>query len=260
MVDLSRKVALVTGAGQNIGLATAHALAQAGAAVALNDLDAAKADAAVDAVRAASGRAFAVPADVRDRAAAQQMVRATVDAFGRLDVVVTSAGQGSFAPVLEMAEAAWDLELDTNLKGTFLVMQAAGRALVEQAQGGRIIALASTAAQSARVGGASHCASKAGVVMLTKVLALELGPHGITVNAVAPGLVPRPDHPSSAEYQDAFRRMVPLGRLGQAQDIAHAIRFLASDEAAWITGEVLTVDGGFLAGRPLPDNRPIAAR
>jgi NAD(P)-dependent dehydrogenase (short-subunit alcohol dehydrogenase family) len=196
-----------------------------------------------------------VPADVRDRAAVAAMVQQTLGALGRLDILVNSHGQGSFASVLEMDEAAWDLELDTNLKGTFLVCQAGARAMVAQGQGGQIVCLASTAASSARRNGASHCASKAGVVMLVKVLALELGEHGIRVNAVAPGLVPRADHGSTPEYMDAFCRMVPLGRLGEPEDIARAIGFLASDEAGWITGEVLHVDGGFLAGRALPANR-----
>jgi NAD(P)-dependent dehydrogenase (short-subunit alcohol dehydrogenase family) len=251
-LDLTGKVALVTGVGQNIGLATARLLAGAGAAVAVNDLEAALAENAARELRAAGGTALALPADVRDRAAVAQMVQAVHDAWGRVDVLVNSAGVGSFASVLEMAEEAWDRELDTNLKGTFLVSQAVARAMVARGQGGRIVCLASTAAESARLGGASHCASKAGVAMLVKVMALELGLHGITVNAVAPGLVPGPQQASTQAYRDAYCQMVPLGRLGQPEDIAQAIGFLASDAAAWITGEVLHVDGGFLAGRALP--------
>jgi 2-[hydroxy(phenyl)methyl]-succinyl-CoA dehydrogenase BbsD subunit len=253
-MDFTGKVALVTGGGQHIGLTTARLFASLGAAVAINDVRADRAQQAADALTAAGQRALAVPADVRDRAAVTAMVQQTVDTLGRLDVVVNSAGEGSFAPVLEMGEAAWDLELDTNLKGTFLVCQAAARAMVAQGQGGAIVCLASTAAESARRNGVSHCASKAGVVMVVKVMALELGQHGIRVNAVAPGLVPGPEQGSTPEYQNAFLQMIPLPRLGQADDIARGIAFLASDDAPWITGEVLHIDGGFLAGRPLPRN------
>jgi NAD(P)-dependent dehydrogenase (short-subunit alcohol dehydrogenase family) len=253
-MDFTGKVALVTGAGQHIGLTTARLLATLGAAVAINDLRSERAHQAAEQLEQAGHRAIAVPADVRDRAAVEQMVQRTVDAFGRLDIVVNSAGEGSFAPVLEMEESAWDLELDTNLKGTFLVCQAAARAMVAQGRGGAIVCLASTAAESARMNGISHCAAKAGVVMVVKVMALELGQHGIRVNAVAPGLVPGPDQVSNQVYREAFVKFVPLGRLGHADDIARGIAFLASDDAAWITGEVLHVDGGFLAGRPLPRN------
>jgi 3-oxoacyl-[acyl-carrier protein] reductase len=251
MVSLVGKVALVTGVGQNIGLATARALAAAGADLAVNDLRGEIAT-AVAAELAVAGKAIAVPADVRQHEAVRQMVDSVLTEFGRLDILVNNAGAGSFAAVLEMEELAWDRELDTNLKGTFLVSQAVARAMVAQGTGGRIICLASTAAESARIGGASHCASKAGVVMLVKVMALELGEHGITVNAVSPGLVPSTTQQTSGAYREAFRRMVPLGRLGQPEDVAQAIAFLASDEATWITGTVLHVDGGFLAGRSLP--------
>src|SRR4051794_35886609 len=166
----------------------------------------------------AGGRALAVPADVRDATAVARMVDTVLAAWGQLDILVNSAGAGSFASVLEMTEEAWDRELDTNLKGTFLVSQAAARAMVARGQGGRIVGLASTAGESARVGGASHCASKAGVAMLMKVMALELGPLGITCNAVAPGLVPGPRQESNQGYRDAFRQMIPVGRLGQPED------------------------------------------
>lgn len=251
-LDFHGKVALISGVGQNIGLATARLLASAGAAVAVNDLSAALAEAAATELQASGGRALAVPADVRDRDAVTRMVEAVQATWDGVDVLVNCAGAGSFAPVLEMSEEAWDRELDTNLKGTFLVSQAVARTMVARGQGGRIICLASTAAESARAGGASHCASKAGVSMLVKVMALELGPHRITVNAVAPGLVPGPRQIANEAYRDAYCQMVPLGRLGQPEDIAQAIGFLASDAAAWVTGEILHVDGGFLAGRPLP--------
>jgi 3-oxoacyl-[acyl-carrier protein] reductase len=151
-----------------------------------------------------------------------------------------------------MAEEAWRLEIETNLTGSFLIAQTAARAMVAQGRGGRIILFGSTAAESARAGGVSHCASKAGVLMLAKVMALELGQHGITVNAVSPGLVPHLGQASNETYRESYKSMVPMGRLGRPEDLAEAVAFLASDEAGWITGEVLHVDGGFLAGRALP--------
>src|SRR5262245_47332486 len=249
--SLAGRVALITGVGQNIGLATARALAARGAAVALSDLDGEVAARAA-AELAGAGRALARPADVRDRAAVQGLVDWVIDAFGRIDILVNNAGRTSIGTVLEMSEADWDLELDVSLKGTFLASQAAARAMVAQGSGGRIVCLASTAAESARVGGASHCAAKAGVAMLVKVMALELAQHGITVNAVAPGLVPHEAERTSTAYREAFRQMIPLGRLGRPADVAQAIGFLVSDEAAFVNGAILPVDGGFLAGRPLP--------
>jgi NAD(P)-dependent dehydrogenase (short-subunit alcohol dehydrogenase family) len=249
--SLAGKVALITGVGQNIGLATARVLAARGAAVAVSDVDAAVARRVADELSIA-GRALARPADVRDRAAVQGLVDWVVGAFGRVDILVNNAGRTSIGPVLEMSEEDWDLELDVSLKGAFLASQAAARAMVAQGSGGRIVCLASTAAESARVGGASHCAAKAGVAMLVKVMALELAPHNITVNAVAPGLVPHEAERTSTEYREAFRQMIPLGRLGRPDDVAQAIGFLVSEQAAFVNGAILPVDGGFLAGRPLP--------
>jgi NAD(P)-dependent dehydrogenase (short-subunit alcohol dehydrogenase family) len=160
---------------------------------------------------------------------------------------------------MEMSEADWDLELDVGLKGAFLASQAAARAMVARSGGGRIVCLASTAAESARVGGASHCAAKAGVAMLVKVMALELAPHGITVNAVAPGLIPHEAERTSGEYREAFRRMIPLGRLGRPDDVAATIGFLVSEEAGFVNGAIVPVDGGFLAGRPLPAQHPASS-
>jgi 3-oxoacyl-[acyl-carrier protein] reductase len=248
---LAGKVALVTGVGRNIGLATARVLAERGAAVAVNDLDPGVA-ARVAGELPPTARARAFPADVRDGVAVPALVESVLAGYGQIDVLVNNAGRTSIAPLLDMTEEEWDVELDSSLKGCFLASQAVARAMVARGAGGRIVCLASTAAASARVGGASHCAAKAGVAMLVKVMALELGRHGITVNAVAPGLVPGSAEATSSAYQDAYRQLVPLGRLGQPEDIAEAIAFLASDAAAWINGAILPVDGGFLTGRPLP--------
>ena len=247
MPGLEGKVALITGVGGNIGLASARRLAEAGASLAVSDLDPAVAERAAAELGA---RAFTV--DVRRAEDCRRLMDRVSAELGGLDVLVNTAGQSSFGSVLDMPEEAWRLEIETNLTGSFLVAQAAARAMVARGRGGRIILFGSTAAESARASGISHCASKAGVLMLAKVMALELGQHDITVNAVSPGLVPHPGQASNSAYRAAYTSMVPLGRLGQPRDIAGAVAFLASDEAAWITGEVLHVDGGFLAGRALP--------
>jgi 3-oxoacyl-[acyl-carrier protein] reductase len=248
VLDLEGRVALISGVGGNIGLATARRLSSLGATIAVSDLDASVAARAAEQV----GSGLALSADIRQADACRELVQRVVADLGRLDILVNTAGRSSFGSVLEMNEEAWRLEIETNLTGSFLIGQAAARTMVAAGSGGRIILFGSTAAESARAGGASHCASKAGVQMLVKVMALELAPHGITVNAVAPGLVPHPGQASDTSYREAFKRMVPLGRLGQPEDVAGAVAYLASDAAAWVTGEVLHVDGGFLAGRALP--------
>lgn len=235
-MSLDGQVAVVTGGASGIGAAVAAGLAGDGATVEIFDLE--------------NG------VDVSDEQSVSDACEGVVGRHGRIDVLVNNAGHTSIAPLLEMTEAEWDRELDVALKGAFLVSQAVARVMVGQGSG-RIACLASTAAESARVGGASHCAAKAGVAMLVKVMALELGPRGITVNAVAPGLVPTPAERTTEEYREAFRRMNPVGRLGRAEDVAAAIGFLVSDEAAFVNGAVLPVDGGFLAGRPLPAQRAL---
>jgi NAD(P)-dependent dehydrogenase (short-subunit alcohol dehydrogenase family) len=254
VLDLRGKAALISGVGGNIGLACARRLTGLGASVAVSDVDPRLAQHAATEVGG-----LALSADIRQADACRELVGRVVEGLGRLDILVNTAGRSSFAPLLEMGEDAWRLEIETNLTGSFLISQAAARAMVAADRGGRIVLFSSTAAESARAGGASHCASKAGVQMLVKVMALELATHGITVNAVAPGLVPHPGQASDTSYREAFQRMVPLGRLGQPEDVAGAVAYLASESAAWVTGEVLHVDGGFLAGRALPptSTRPV---
>jgi NAD(P)-dependent dehydrogenase (short-subunit alcohol dehydrogenase family) len=247
------KVALVTGAAQGIGLAIVKQFLAAGARVVLNDRTPDRVAAAIRRL-GAQPNLFAAAADVVHRAEVEAMVASAADKFGRLDIVVNNAGLYPVTPVLDMSEAEWDTVLDVNLKGTFLVSQAAARRMVRQGSGGAIVNIASGSHKIARIGCAHYCASKAGVVMLTQVLAMELAPHRIRVNAVAPGLieVPEPLTPSAPDYVAATLAVIPAGRLGTPDDIAHAVLMLSDAEADYITGALLAVDGGLSVGRMTP--------
>jgi 3-oxoacyl-[acyl-carrier protein] reductase len=243
---LAGKVALVTGAQQGIGRSTALALARDGADVAINYLeDRAAAEAAAGEVRRAGRRALAVPGDVSRPADARALVDATVRDLGALDVLVNNAGVFPRVPFLEMTEADWDAVLDVNLKGSFLCAQAAARAMVTAGRGGAIVNLSSSAVRGVPLG-VHYSASKAGVVGLTRAMALALAPHGIRVNAVAPGLTdtaqPRFGH--GEEELAALGRAIPLGRMAQPEEIARVAVFLASDDAWFVTGEVVHANGG----------------
>ncbi len=243
---LAGRAALVTGAQQGIGRAIAIELAMAGADVAVNYLDdAAGAEAVAAAVRALGRRAVVLQADVADVAAVGALVDQAVAALGRLDVMVNNAGVYPRRHMLEMTEADWDLVLDVNLKGTFFGSQAAARAMVAAGTRGSIISLASRSVQGA-VRGVHYSASKGGIVSLTRAMALELAPHGIRVNAIAPGLTdtaqPRYGH-DEAELL-AMGRSAPLGRIATPAEIATAATFLASDAAGQMTGQTLHVNGG----------------
>ena len=165
---------------------------------------------------------------------------------------MNDAGVGHNSGVLEITEAEWDRIMAVNLKGAFLCSRAAARAMIDQGEGGRIISIASTAGENARVNSAAYSASKAGLLQFTRVLAMELGPHGVTVNAVAPGLTMTGSpvwSPPSEAYQKSFIEQTALGRTGTPQDIAEAVAFLASPQAGYITGQALFVDGGYSAGK-----------
>lgn len=250
---MNRNVLLV-GVGQNMGLACAERLLRDGDRVLVSDIRAEIAEAATMRLHEAlpdcgSARLISTVADVRDAAQCNALVERVAGAFGSLDVLISCVGRSSFGLSLEMNEALFQQELQTNVVGNFLIAQAAGRRLVAQGTGGRIVLFSSGAGSSARRGGVSHCSSKAAVNMLAKVLALELGPYGITVNVISPGLVPKPGQVSSEDYRQAVRQSIPLGRLGQPTDVSGAVAFLVSDDAAWITGEVIQVNGGSLVGR-----------
>jgi 3-oxoacyl-[acyl-carrier protein] reductase len=252
-MNQSDRVVLVTGGGHGIGRAISEVFARDGARVVIADRLASAAESVANAIRKeTAAEALPVEVDVRDAASVEAAVQQVIDRFDQIDVLVNNAGIYPNTPVVEMDEAEWDAVFDTNIKGMFLVSRAVARRMIDRGAGGRIVNISSGAAKSGRVGAAHYCASKAAVDMFTRVLALELASHDIVVNAVAPGLIEVPDWSLSDEYINALIALTPMGRIGQPEDIARAVLYLASPEATFITGSVLSVDGGSLAGRPLP--------
>ena len=243
---LEGKIAVVTGASRGIGRAIAETLAAEGATVVVNyQSNAEAAEAVVSAITAAGGRALAVRADVSDTAAAEGLIKAAIDAFGHIDIVVNNAGTTRDTLLLSMKEEQWDVVLATNLKSVFNVCKAAARPMLRRKQGGRIINISSVSGIVGQPGQTNYAASKAGIIGFSKSLAKELGSRGITVNVVAPGFVLTDLTAGlSDELVQQTLGYIPLGRWGQAQEIAHAVAFLASDRASYITGVVLQVDGG----------------
>jgi len=257
LFDLSGKGAIVTGGGMGIGRAIVMRLAEAGAAVMIVDIDMDAAGKVVQRVKEKGGKAEAIKADIRSLADAKKVAEATVQAFGSLDILVNNAGIYPISSALETTEELWDRTLDINLKGTFFFCQAAAREMVKAKRGGRIINMASIDAVHP-MGQVSHYnASKGGVLSLTKALALEWGPHGIIVNAVAPGTIWTPGSEKLRVEQEAagkdpqellkkFLTRWPLGRPGEADDVAKVVLFYASEAANYVTGTMLAVDGGYL--------------
>ena len=258
MPTFSDQTVLVTGAAAGIGLGVARAFYDEGARVAIGDFRA-------DALEQArthfpdSSRFHAQELDVRDQQSVATFVQNSEAVLGPVTVMVANAGIYPNTPVTEMDPEEWDRVMETNARGTFLTCQAAARSMIKHGNGGKIITTASGAAFSGRRGAAHYCASKAAIVMLTKVLALELAEHKINVNVVSPGLIEVHSEvsPISDEYATILTNSIPLGRIGQPQDIAGGVMFLASPAADFITGTVLSVDGGSSAGRAfLPASNP----
>ena len=249
-IDLAGQVALVTGAATGLGLATARVLGRAGATLAVTDLSDARVERTVADLHDERIDAYGWAADVRDGEAMRGVIAGIEERLGRLDIAVASAGIYPNSPFLDMSEAEWSRVIDTNLTGVFLTCQAAARAMVRGGRGGAIVTLSSGAANHAIRGWAHYSASKAGVVLLTKSMGLELAEHGIRVNAVLPGFIDVPEggRHLSESYKEAARGGIPL-RLGKPEDIANAILLLVSPLAGFVTGTTLVVDGGSSAGR-----------
>jgi NAD(P)-dependent dehydrogenase (short-subunit alcohol dehydrogenase family) len=272
MHRLDGKVALVTGAGRRGGLGEAicQRLAQAGARLVVTDLGRPEGalegrhiggrggmEAVVAGLRAAGAEAIALPMDVRDEGQVEQAVGEAVTRLGRLDILVNNAGVGFLiSPVVETDADHWRTVLDVNLTGAFLCTKHAARVMIRQGDGGRIVNVASQAAKSGHRHMAAYTASKHGMVGLTRSAAMELGPHGITVNAVCPNHVTtglgavqneyfaRLNGQTADEYLAAMRERIPMRRVGLPADTAGAVAFLCSDEAAYVTGEAMNVSGG----------------
>jgi len=244
MFSLKEKVAVVTGASQGIGRDTALALAEAGSKVAVAARNEEKLAALVKDITAAGGEAFAVKMDVADADQVRAGFKAVLEKFGRLDILVNNAAITRDGLAMRMKADDWDTVIRTNLTGAHLCIQQALLPMM-RARAGRIINISSVVAEMGNAGQANYVAAKAGLIGLTKAIAIEIASRNITVNAVAPGFVETPmTDVLSAEVKDGLKTRIPLGRMGCPRDVAAAIVFLASDEAGYITGHVLDVNGG----------------
>lgn len=248
MFSLKEKVALVTGASQGIGKATSLALSAAGAKVAIASRSAEKLASLASEIEAAGGEALAIQMDVADPAQVKSGFHQLLAKFGRLDILVNNAGVARDTLALRMKLEDWDAVIRTNLTGAHLCTQQALGAMLKQ-RSGRIINVTSVVAETGNPGQANYVASKAGLIGLTRAIAVEVASRNITVNAVAPGFITTPmTEPLAQNVKDFMLSRIPLGRAGTDADVAAAIVFLASDEAAYITGHILDVNGGMYMG------------
>ena len=244
---LEKKTALVTGAGKGIGRAIALALAKMGVLVIVNYRGSKEqAEETVQKIREMGQEAEAYPCDVSDFQAVETMMKTIVSKYGRLDILVNNAGITKDGLILKMSEEDFDKVVDTNLKGTFHTIRHASRQMIRQ-RSGRIINISSVSGVMGNPGKANYAAAKAGIIGLTKTMAKELGSRGITVNAIAPGFI-ETDMTAvlSESVQQNIQAQIPLGHFGKPEDVAAAAAFLASEEAGYITGQVLCVDGGMV--------------
>lgn len=245
MTELNGRVAIVTGGGQGIGFGVASCLARAGARVVVADAVQARITRAVAELETLGGPAFGVHVDVTRTESVNELVQATLTHFGKLDILVNNAGVVVVKPIAQQTEADWDRVVDVNLKGVFLCCHRVVQEMIKQ-QSGAIVNIASIAAFHYTVPHVPYAASKAGVVALTRDLAYEVARYGVRVNAIAPGPIETPmmGDALTQQQKEAYAKSIPLGRLGQPQDIGNAVAFLVSDAASFITGATLPVSGG----------------
>jgi len=250
---LEGKVAIVTGAGRGIGQAIAIGLANEGANVIVNDVNLESARSVADEIKHRGGQALAIKADVSSSTEVNQMVKQTLDKFGKIDILVNNAGISGFWPILELTEAEWDHMLDTNLKSQFLCSQAVGKEMIKR-KSGKIVNIASVAAHLASPRVMAYAVSKAGVVMLTKALAIEWARYNITANVVSPHFALTPLTLSAIEREPELyagrEKRIPLGRAATPEDPANAVIFLCMPESDYITGQEIIVDGGMSVLNP----------
>ena len=248
-LDLTGKVAVVIGGTSGIGRAIAHGLAEAGADVVATSRRAEQVEAAAKEIEDRGRRTLRITSDVSDRSSLEKMRDQTIAAFGKVDILVNCAGRTKRAPTIDFAEADWNEIFDTNLTGTLRACQVFGRHLIERGYG-RIINIASLSTFVALFEVAAYSASKAAVASLTKSLAIEWAPHGVCVNAIAPGVFRTALNQKLLDESERGREFLlrtPMKRFGKVEELAGAAVFLASDAASFVTGEILVVDGGFLA-------------
>jgi NAD(P)-dependent dehydrogenase (short-subunit alcohol dehydrogenase family) len=253
-LGLRDKVVMVTGGAGRIGPVICATFAREGAAVAILDVAADRAAAAASQLRDSGAHAIAIAADVSRAEDVARALEETTVQLGPVEVLVNAHGISPNRLLLQASVDEWDRTFAVNTRGTMLTCRAVGNQMVERGRGGAIVNVSSGAATSARLGAAGYCGSKAAINMLTEALAIELGPHGIRVNAVAPGLVT--DHalhtadPSLTPYMQMMLDMTPLGRTGAPEDIAEVVAFVASERNAWMSGSIVDVSGGSHTGRP----------
>jgi NAD(P)-dependent dehydrogenase (short-subunit alcohol dehydrogenase family) len=247
-------VAAVTGAGGGIGKGIVLALAEAGADIVLVDLDRDAAEKVAANVGALGRRALVSTADVTHAASVAEMVQSSLEWAGGIDILVNNAGVEIIRPVFEITEADWDKTISVNLKGAWLCAQTVGQAMANAGNGGRIINVGSIMSEMPAPGEPHYAASKGGVLMLTKSLALDLAPYNITVNAIGPGVVQNGMSSrgclADSEMAEQISSKIPLRRLGRPHDIGNAVVFLASEKASYVTGVMLYVDGGMILASP----------